>query len=66
MTCDYVDREGQDDTFTSRLELSGVFTLSQVDAFMDEGDLRVVYRLADAQPAGKIELLQCNYSENGQ
>lgn len=58
LTCDYVDRDGLDSAFTARLELAGQFTLAETGAAVDNGELRVTYRLKEALPAQEIELLQ--------
>lgn len=58
MTCYYVSRDGRDKSFTAKFELTGKFTLSEINAVMNAGDLLVTYRLKEALPTEQIKILR--------
>lgn len=61
MTCFYVDKDEQDQSFTAKFELAEQFRLVETAALMDDGELQVRYRLEETRPSGQINLVHCEY-----
>lgn len=57
LTCEYVDRDGQDNTFAARPELTVRFILEEVSATADADESAHHVPIKGAFPAEEIELL---------
>lgn len=61
MTCFYVDKDGDDRSFTAKFELAGQFRLAETAALMNDNGLQVNYMLDEAWPAEQVELVCCDF-----